>query len=225
MSELKQASLQLLQEDVSTEADRYVVAHNVTPFYRPFVKLAYAGQQEAQLRLGRYFYLRSKDSADAELALRWLKAPAEAGVEEAQYLLGICYTRVKNFKEGALWLEKAGEGQLCRSLYQAGKAYLFLGDRDKARECFHRLACKHNQYAQYALVKLDFLPDKFLPVMAQAYGGDAEAQYELGRMYVQQIDAAKNPGSWELGLTWFRTAAEKGHEGARIIYNSLVQGN
>ena len=125
MSALKQAALQTLKTDVSTEADRYVVAHNVTPFYRPFVNLAYAGQQEAQLRL----------------------------------------------------------------------------------------------------VKLDFLPDKFLPVMAKAYGGDAEAQYELGRMYVQQIDAAKNPGSWELGLTWFRTAAEKGHEGARIIYNSLVQGN
>ena len=116
MSELKQASLQLLQEDVSTEADRYVVAHNVTPFYRPFVKLAYAGQQEAQLRLGRYFYLRSKDSADAELALRWLKAPAEAGVEEAQYLLGICIHGSRILRKGPCGWKKQEKGS-CAVVY------------------------------------------------------------------------------------------------------------
>ncbi|MHC8510290.1 MAG: tetratricopeptide repeat protein [Rhodospirillales bacterium] len=54
-----------------------------------------------------------------------------------------------------------------------------------------------------------------------AKGGDADAQYNLGRMHIEGYGVTK---SVEAAVKWFRAAAEQGHAGAQyelgVIYDS-----
>lgn len=165
-------------------------------------KKAESGDAQAQYDLGYEYYIDgvddiADDEDNEELAVFWLQKAAEQGHTEAEYLYGhclMCRTGVSfSNVEGSLsyFLSAAEKGHV--------KSMIILCELYS-----HRLICTH----------WDF--DKaFYWIKKAAETGNAEAEYELGKIYAEGFSLdfkGKFKGTdVEQGLIWLKKSAEKNY--------------
>jgi len=157
--------------------------------------------QYAQYALGKLFLKGEHIKKDIPFALRQLEAAAEQGNGHALYLLGKTYMKGEDLPKDMLkaieYLTAAieqGEDINHWALYALGKAYLEIGDTDKAYEMLTASAEQENEHAQYLLGKLLFKGEVFpqdIPraielLTASAGQGNQFAAYQLGKLYLTE---------------------------------------
>lgn len=170
-----------------------------------------AGTPTEAYRLG-LAHLAAGDSGKAVAALEFA---AERGVLGAQLKLGSLYAR--------------GE----QTLRDDAKAFRYYSE---AADSYAEISPVHPvaPYVARAFVALGNLHETGVPSLgikpdlkraadlrqhAASYFGDAEAQYELARMYLSGLGTSKNVG---IGINWLTKAVRKQHVGAQAVLGEIL---
>jgi len=105
--------------DESTALRGYAVA------LKEFTPLARQGDPEAELYLGKMYYLGQGVLKEPDEATKWFRASAEQGNAEAQFFLGtIYYLPHKDIAQGLMWLRLSAEQGNQDAQLLLGQAYL-----------------------------------------------------------------------------------------------------
>ncbi len=157
------------------------------PPYEVQRQQAQEGNLDAQYALAMKYINGEYVARDLGVALKWLRKAVDGGHLRAEYQLGLMYrdgTGVpKNLDLALRWLRVAAGSGLA----EAQTAYDELNHAQQVRE-FDRLN-------------------------ASAKGGDAAAQYQLGKQYLTgKVPQAVNPAQ---ALVWLTRAAEQQHAEAQ----------
>jgi len=184
----------------------------------------------SELGLDRQRYvegLRALAEGDNEDGLRILETLAAAGHVEAQFRMGMLYSRgsgVNQDRARALeWFRLAAAQGHHGALFNIGVAYASgLGvdrDMDQAVEWWRRAALRGNPDAQFNMgavlytgrgAERDLQAARAWWVHA-ASQGDAASQYRLGLLYMTGEGVEQDPVR---GLQWWRRAARQGYSPA-----------
>jgi hypothetical protein len=156
------------------------------------------GDAQAQFRLGMRHLQGDGVTADVNTAVRWLRASADSGLARSAYQLGTMY--------------RDGHG--------------VVRDAKLAESWFRTAAASGHTGAWRALAALASAQasGEFTGVRAEAFRGDAQAQYELARWY----QAGREPVSADPAeaVKWFRKAAEQDNaEAAYELGIAYLDGN
>jgi len=117
--------------------------------FKELTPLAAQGNAEAQLYLGKMYWMGQGVLKDTDQAVKWLKASATQGNADAQFFMGSYFLLPhKDIAEGVKWLRLSAEQGNQDAQLLLGKAYL-QGDKDLPRdlvqaEMWLRLAAEHN---------------------------------------------------------------------------------
>lgn len=162
-------------------------------------KLARTGHPQAQLALVEYYQLHELRPDSSRL---YLQMAAQAGLPEAQYLLGLSYLHgvegPKRPKDGKKLLEAAAKQNYIlaiRVLYQT------LEPPDSVSP-LHVQVLPYNPQEAFAYAQQG------------AELGDPPSMTALGRYYAQGKGTARNDS---LARVWLTRAAEKGHIPAQVL--------
>lgn len=175
------------------------------------LRLAQAGDVEAQYRLYRTLYFSDK-AEDVKEAAKWRKKAAEQGHASAQNELADSY-------QGASWRLMAegrfelGDSHLNEILVQNQKD--FISWHTKAAEQGHR----HSQYELGNAYRLGDGLSKDMQEALRWYLKAAEQGYPLHQIQVAEIYKSGDgvPKNTKEALEWYLRAAEQGSEWAMII--------
>ena len=170
------------------------------------------------------------EHSPAAQALADLRASAEAGDAEAQFILGGMYVTgvgvPQDAAEAVAWYRRAAEQGYARAQYNLGVIYAegVGGPQDAAEAVawYRRAAEQGNARAQSNLGVMYAEgvggPQDAAEAVAwyrrAAEQGDARAQYNLGGMYRKGRGVPQDAAG---AVAWYRRAAEQGH--ARAQYN------
>ena len=92
---------------------------------KEFMPLAKQGDPEAELYLGKMYYLGQGVLKEPDEAIKWFEASAEQGNAEAQFFLGtIYYLPHKDIAQGLKWLRLSAEQGNQDAQLLLGQAYL-----------------------------------------------------------------------------------------------------
>ena len=131
-------------------------------------------------------------------AVRWYRKAAEQGFANAQYLLGVCYTKgegvTQDYAEAVRWYRKAAEQGVADAQYLLGVCY---ANGEGVTRDYAEAARWYRKAAEQGVV---------------------EAQYSLGCCYLREEGVAKN---YNEAARWWRMAAEQGHEMAEVMLTAL----
>jgi TPR repeat protein len=93
--------------------------------FKEFTVLAKQGNAEAQLFLGKMYFMGQGVLKDPDEAIKWLKASGEQGNADAQFFLGSFYLLPhKDIAEGLMWLRLSAERGNQDAQLLLGQAYL-----------------------------------------------------------------------------------------------------
>ena len=170
------------------------------------------------------------EHSPAAQALAALRASAEAGAAEAQFILGGMYVTgvgvPQDAAEAVAWYRRAAEQGYARAQYNLGVIYAEgVGGPQNAAEAvawYRRAAEQGNARAQSNLGAMYDqgvgVPQDAAEAVAwyrrAAEQGDASAQSNLGAMYDQGVGVPQDAAE---AVAWYRRAAEQGD--ARAQYN------
>ena len=184
----------------------FLKANSVIRYKNPelnqIVKLAFAGDAEAQYKVGETYltgkFKQDKLQPQPEKAAQWLLEAAEQGHMRAQALLSLMLFKekgVENKPEEALeWLKKAAEQNHAESQMLLGLVYKQKGDIEKS---------------------LNLLTQS-------AEQNFSRAQLVLGQMLLEEKGVENKP---EEALEWLKKAAEQNHaEAAFLLGKTLFEG-
>lgn len=201
-------------------------------------KSAAQGYAQAQDLMGCLLYRGGILTQDKTEAVKWFRKAAEQGDPYAQSNLGYCYHKgegvAKDSVEAVRWFRLAaakGEVKAQRHLgliLEAGEGVP--KDCSEAAKWFFNLALLKEKSEQY-YPDIDH-PDrprfhesnKVPPAsswLKDAEGGDARAQYELGRCHENR---GGTPGDRDEALKWYRRSAQGGYAPAQFIMGYLHDG-
>ena len=141
------------------------------------------GDVSAEYRVGLCYATGRGVSEDKGEAMKWLRKAAELGQPNGQYLLGLFYSKDKNYPEALKWYRKAAEQGEVDGQMELARGY-FSG------------RWTTNDYGE-AL--------KWLRKAANQ--GHAEAQFSLGVFYENGYGVGKDLAE---AVKWYREAAEQG---------------
>ncbi len=163
-------------------------------------------------------------------AVDHLTHAAEAGLDYAQYALGMLYRNggpvVQDMTQAVIWFSQAAEQGNQYAMYALGKLRLEADDPAVALRWFRQSADLGNQFAQYRLGKLLLSGDGVAKDTAgavrwlteSAEQGNQYAQYALGKLYLLGKDI---PQDRESAVRWLTLAAEQGNEYARFFLDHM----
>ena len=163
-------------------------------------------------------------------AVDHLTHAAEAGLDYAQYALGMLYRNggpvVQDMTQAVIWFSQAAEQGNQYAMYALGKLRLEADDPAAALRWFRQSADLGNQFAQYRLGKLLLSGDGVAKDTAgavrwlteSAEQGNQYAQYALGKLYLLGKDI---PQDRESAVRWLTLAAEQGNEYARFFLDHM----
>ena len=183
------------------------------------------GDAESMYALGNTLFGQN----DPE-AVKWYRQAAEKGHMEAQYKLAEIYRMGKaveqDMSEALKWYLKAAEQGQPEAMNEVCKCYLDGNgterDVDKAVEWYFRFA--ETGRGTLHLVRRAWDDYEWIDRLAER--GDAEAMYQLGRVYSRMPVDEEGTIDKAEALEWFRKAAEKDHEVARFeIANCYREGD
>ena len=165
---------------------------------------------------------------ERQSAAYWYRRFAEAGLREAQFVLGVRYEVGKDTPrdtaQAIYWYRKAAEQGSALAQFNLGLKYA-IGegvphDQAMAFYWYQRAAAQGHLKSQF-LVGIAYVRGEGVsaaPAQAlrwwrdAAEGGYAPAQYHLGLMYAQGDGVARD---WPQAYLWFSLAASQGHDEAR----------
>ena len=196
-------------------------------------EMAEQGNSEAQFNLGSIYengigapqdtgeavkwYRKAVESRHTD-ALRNLNRMAQQGHGDAQLTLVNMYENgigvKKNYAEMIRWYRKLAEQGHADAQYKLGEVYEHgRGVQKDYTEAinWYKKASKHGHaQAKASLTDLELLK--------AASEGDADAQYELGKMYLKSKDRYDN----DKALDYYKKAAEQGHVDALKAFVKLI---
>lgn len=194
------------------------------------LRRAEAGDAEAQFELGRMYddYRRGLERNESEAA-KWFRLSAEQGFAEAQFELGMMYEYgdgvVQNYEEAFKWYLHAAEKGVPGAQSSLGEMYAegkgVSQDQEEARKWFRSAAEQGHAFTFWAtgLIGRNLRQESVELNLQEAINWlrfaaelDAEAQYNLGRLYKDATGVAQNDRE---AFRWFRLAAEQGHARAQ----------
>lgn len=196
---------QLLVAEAYLYGDR--VPYNAQKAAEYFLKAAEFGLPEAQYNIGTMLLSGSGIPEDGPEGVRWIGLAAEQGLVEAQYALGRLILAgdaglQRDPVAGSNWLQAAAqqgfeeaENHLGFALLEA--AQLSQDDAEQERWAAHYLGIAAQR------------PER----------PDSQAQYELGRMYLQGRGVEKDAGT---GAAWISAAANQGNADAQLLMAELL---
>ena len=206
-----------------SEADRRVLAD--------IRAKAEKGDAQSQYELGLAFHNGSLGVAKDETeAAKWYRKAAEQNFANAQYNLGVCYSKGQGVAadkaEAVKWYRKAAEQNLALAQYNLGVCYDkgqgVAGDKMEAVKWYRKAAEQNDALAQYNLgwcytsgegvEKDEVAAVKWYRKAADQ--DDAAAQFNLGLHYAKGQGVAKDEAE---AAKWYRKAAEQNH--AEAQYN------
>ena len=206
-----------------SEADRRVLAD--------IHAKAEKGDAQSQYELGLAFHNGSLGVAKDETeAAKWYRKAAEQNFANAQYNLGVCYSKGQGVAadkaEAVKWYRKAAEQNLALAQYNLGVCYDkgqgVAGDKMEAVKWYRKAAEQNDALAQYNLgwcytsgegvEKDEVAAVKWYRKAADQ--DDAAAQFNLGLHYAKGQGVAKDEAE---AAKWYRKAAEQNH--AEAQYN------
>ena len=169
------------------------------------------GDVESMYALGNTLFGRH----DPE-SVKWYRQAAEQGHMEAQYKLAEIYRRGEvvnqDMSEAFKWYLKAAEQGRPEAMYEICKCYLdgngVERDVDKAVEWYFKFA--ETGRGTLALVRRAWDDYEWIDRLAER--GDAEAMYQLGRIYSRMPVDEEGTIDKAEALKWYRKAVEKDHE-------------
>ncbi|MBF4249294.1 sel1 repeat family protein, partial [Vibrio anguillarum] len=164
-----------------------------------FHQAAQQGDPQAQYQIARQFqrdYESTQMVADAKPALQWLKNAANGGSSAAQTELGRWYINGLYTEDWIVWVDVEAAEQLFRQAIEQ--------DNNDARYELARLLEANPNLVQKG--------DKRADLYRQA--GNADAQYQLGRLYFEGKGVMKNHDD---ALEWMQKAAQQKHAYAEFV--------
>ena len=189
------------------------------------------GDAQSQYELGLAFHNGSLGVAKDETeAAKWYRKAAEQNFANAQYNLGVCYSKGQGVAadkaEAVKWYRKAAEQNLALAQYNLGVCYDkgqgVAGDKMEAVKWYRKAAEQNDALAQYNLgwcytsgegvEKDEVAAVKWYRKAADQ--DDAAAQFNLGLHYAKGQGVAKDEAE---AAKWYRKAAEQNH--AEAQYN------
>ena len=156
------------------------------------------GEATAQISLGLMYEKGRYARQNNEKALKWLHLAAESGEAEARYQLGAKYQRDRNDKEAVKWFKLAAAQGHAKAMSAMGR------DKQGDSEVAKRPAHTAKQGGNDTKRELDM---EALKLAAET--GEAEAQYELGKMY--HTIAYHDGKNADEAVKWFKLAAAQRH--------------
>jgi len=190
---------------------------------------AASGDAAAQCGLGRMYSLGKGVPEDDAQAVLWFRKAAEQGDAHAQYDLGLSYNEghgvPQDYAQAALWYRKAAEQGDTDAQYNLGVWYEegeYRGVDQDTQAAFWRR--KIRAWRAY-INSVDFHFSEHWRFSKAAFWyrkaaeqGDAEAQYNLGRLYYDGRGVAQD---YDQAALWFRAAAEQGDSDAQDELGNL----
>ncbi|MBF4307334.1 tetratricopeptide repeat protein, partial [Vibrio anguillarum] len=170
-----------------------------------FHQAAQQGDPQAQYQIARQFqrdYESTQMVADAKPALQWLKKAANGGSSAAQTELGRWYINGLYTEDWIVWVDVEAAEQLFRQAIEQ--------DNNDARYELARLLEANPNLVQKG--------DKRADLYRQA--GNADAQYQLGRLYFEGKGVMKNHDD---ALEWMQKAAQQKHAYAEFVLGSYAE--
>jgi hypothetical protein len=215
-------------------ASCYDLGQHVQPDGKESIRLlteaANQGYAPAEYELGRiYLYGRGID-ADYAQALLWERKAAEQGDPRAQRDLAFMYERgfgvAADAAQAAAWNRKAAmQGNAEAQLHLAKGLDEGIGvskDSEEARKWYAKAARQEQPAAQLELAR-EFAGQGNCPVAIHWYEdaaghGQAQAMYELGRLYLSRCGQDKDKA-----FTWFTIGARFGSSESKAERERLAQ--
>jgi len=191
--------------------------------YAEFLRLAQAGDANAQTALGLLYDEGRGVPKDPSAAVAWYQKAAETGNPQAQLNLGLHYERAEGVGQdygfAIRWYRKAAEQGYAPAEVALGTMYYRgLGlpeDKSKANVWFKRAAEQGNASAQQNLAnalyfgqgaEIDYA-EAFKLYQKAAAQGYADSQFNLGVMYDKGQGVPKDLGK---AYFWWLLASERG---------------
>ena len=182
-------------------------------------------------------YIRGKsfyEEQNYSEALKWLRAAAVSGVDEAKYYLGRCYYRgygvPVDYSDAVAWFKEAALSGLPAAQYSIGVCYYYgqgvEQDCTEAIRWFAKAAENGYAPAEYSIgecyyngigVKKDY-ENAIAWARRAADKGYSKAQNALGICYYNGHGVEKNPAE---AARWFRLAAQNGNQYAKSKLEEL----
>lgn len=171
-----------------------------------------AGDAKSQNEVGMWYYVGRHVDKDYKQAAQWWARAAEQNYTQAIGNLGLCYQTGNGVKKDT---ERAAK-LYTRSVKDGNKALFAqlekLATEKPANVFENALVAKF--YREGIGTKKDI--NKALPFMKNlANAGDVQAQFDLGRIFLQDKQDAK-------AAQWFKKAADNGNINAAFIYGQLL---
>jgi|GEM_PF-500959 len=173
--------------------------------------LAESGDKQSQFKLAKIY----QEHGDFSNAIYWYKNSAEQGHMESQVTLGRLYidgkSIDKNPKLAAEYLLMATRNRQAMnksSISNTQKTASKKIKKSKTSDLNKGITAYNNNDYTSALMY-------WLPI---SYEGDSEANYRIGKMYLEQKGERKNP---QKALYWFLRAAERNHLEAQTTVGSM----
>ena len=210
-----------------------------------FKKSASQDNSEAQYRLGKIYMEKGRLNDGFNL----LNKSAKKGNNKSKYYLGFYYSKQSDFysyDKAKYWFKEYFKIQknpteeerynYALALLPGGYTYEHYGDGTEGRSILEELAENGNVKAQYKLgeeysnggIRGGYWdPEKsFYYYKKAADNGYTEAQYMIGEAYINQNRlggylATKEETDIDKALSWFRKAANKGHEPSKNMVSQL----
>jgi len=91
--------------------------------YELALRLATAGQSDAQMKLGWMYQVGKGVDRDLEQAKVWYRAALQTESPRAEFYLGTVYWNESAFPEAVAWFESAASHGFTPAMYQLGRMY------------------------------------------------------------------------------------------------------
>ena len=191
-----------------------------------FSKAAEQGDANAQSKLGLQYFTGQGVPEDKAKAAEWFSKAAKQGDARAQFYMGFSYESGQGVSEdnmkAAEWYGKAAEQGDADAQYELGLLYSngqgVPKDSLKAEKLLRKAAEQGNEKAKDYLAKVKKSEEEKKAreekaaaerLRIKAEQGDANAQYELGLLWLKGLVP------YDEAIEWFEKAAKQGHEEAK----------
>ena len=191
------------------------------------IKLANAGDSQAQLELGDMYYIGDKIRQDYNQAYYWYSKAAEQGIEVAKKYLIYMYEHNQGVQQNHDHATLNYQRFKNQTSYDSTslKPRLIEEDLEVKSELFDAESILDN-------VELEITIDSYLPIIATdesteliknlAHGGDIFSQWLLGFMYEKGYGVAKN---YTYAKDWYGLACDNGYSKGCYYYKQLKLNN
>lgn len=186
------------------------------------------GHRGALFNLGRCYENGYGCTKSQEKAIVYYQKGAERDVKQAQYALGVCYIEgngvEKDEAEGLRLVKCAADKEYLPAVEKLGDCYLngvaTTVDIKAAMECYRKvLAAGYKDVEQKMKLCLsrnlkEGLPEQYHKLLERAQENEAEAQRELGLLFLK---GEALPADWRIAEKWLCAAAEQEDMEALLI--------